>query len=54
MIEARLFDLTPKDYHAQRQLWFSKRVWAHCQISVMGGEFAQGDAAAGAISPMAR
>lgn len=44
MLEARLFDFSPHDYQAQRNVWFSKPVWAHCQISVMGGEFAQGDA----------
>ena len=43
MLEARLFDMSPTDYQAQRRVWFDKAVWAHCQISVMGGEFAQGD-----------
>jgi hypothetical protein len=43
MLEARLFDGAPGDYKAQRRLWFDKPVWAKCQISAMGGEFAQGD-----------
>jgi hypothetical protein len=44
MLEARLFNQTPVDYAARRQLWFSMPVWAFIQVSVMGAEYRQADA----------
>ena len=31
MLEARLFDGAPRDYNAQRRLWFDKPVWLNAR-----------------------
>src|ERR1700757_4789909 len=56
MLEARLFNQTPANAQAQRQLWFSMPVWASLQVSVLGAEYRQaggtwGNLAYGSTNP---
>jgi hypothetical protein len=44
ILEARLFNMSPNDYAARRQLWFSMPVWASIDVNVMGAEYRQADA----------